>query len=214
MNASPRKPSRFKTTARERLVEVALKLFYQEGLRATGIDLIIAEAGVAKMSFYRHFPSKGHLIAECLRLRHESWMAWFTDAVEKRIAQTGGGIEVIAEVLRSWFEEPDFRGCPFINALAETAMTETRILEVIRTHKARLEAFLTDLATKLGYTAPRPMAAAVMVILDGCIVRAQMTGEAAIVCEACGAMLRKFSRVIRKPDGPESGGDGQLFLPL
>lgn len=214
MIASQRKPSRPKTTARDRLIEVALRLFYQEGLRATGIDLIIAKAGVAKMSFYRHFPSKSHLIAECLSLRHENWMVWFKDAVEKRIAQTGGGIEVIAEVLRSWFEEPDFRGCPFINALAETAAAETRILEVIRLHKARVEVFLTDLATQMGYAAPRPMAAAVMVILDGCIVRAQMTDEAAIVCEACGATLRKFSRVVRKPEGLEIGGDRQLFLPL
>ena len=71
------------TPARERILQTALKLFYENGIRATGIDRIIAESGVAKMSFYRYFPSKTDLVAEYLRNLNDLWMEWFTTAVEE-----------------------------------------------------------------------------------------------------------------------------------
>ena len=69
--------------ARERILRKAHDLFYAEGLRATGIDRVIAEAGVTKVTFYRHFPSKNDLILTYLNLRHERWMKWFTEALER-----------------------------------------------------------------------------------------------------------------------------------
>ena len=77
--------------ARERILVTAHELFYRDGLRATGIDRIIAESGVAKLTFYRHFPSKDALIRTFLDYRHERWMAWFVDALGRHGAVPGGG---------------------------------------------------------------------------------------------------------------------------
>ncbi|MGT2433728.1 TetR/AcrR family transcriptional regulator [Cupriavidus basilensis] len=105
-------------SARERILDTAARLFYQDGLRATGIDKIIAESGVAKMSLYRHFASKNELISAFLDRRHDNWMAWFEQDVEARFAATPG-LEVIADALADWFTDGEFRGCAFINAVAE-----------------------------------------------------------------------------------------------
>jgi AcrR family transcriptional regulator len=167
--------------ARERIVETALKLFYQNGLRATGIDRIIAESGVAKMSFYRHFPSKGDLISEFLRRRHDNWMAWFTAAVSKKLEKRGSGLEVIADVLGEWFDEPGFRGCAFINTISETPDYEAEQNQIVRDHKAQLESFINLIAVQLGMNAPAKVAATAMIIIEGTIVRAQMTRDPEVV---------------------------------
>jgi AcrR family transcriptional regulator len=163
--------------ARERIVRTALKLFYRNGLRATGIDKIIAESGVAKMSFYRYFPSKDDLIAEFLRRRHHNWMAWFTEAVNKRLRKTGSGLEVIADVLGEWFDDPEFRGCAFINTISETPEYEAEQNQIVRDHKAQLELFIREIASQLQLRAPRRVASNAMIIIDGAIVRSQMTRD-------------------------------------
>jgi AcrR family transcriptional regulator len=167
--------------ARERIVETALKLFYQNGLRATGIDRIIAESGVAKMSFYRHFPSKGDLISEFLRRRHDNWMAWFTATVSKKLEKRGSGLEVIADVLGEWFDEPGFRGCAFINTISETPDYEAEQNQIVREHKAQLECFIKQTAVQLGLSAPDQIAATAMIIIEGTIVRAQMTRKPDVI---------------------------------
>src|SRR6218665_2250806 len=63
--------------ARDRILVTAHQLFYRDGIRATGIDRIIAESGVAKLTFYRHFPSKDDLVLAFLDYRHDRWLAWF-----------------------------------------------------------------------------------------------------------------------------------------
>ena len=69
---------------RERILHAAHDLFYRDGIRATGIDRVIAESGVAKVTFYRQFASKDELVLAFLALRHERWMAWFEDALARR----------------------------------------------------------------------------------------------------------------------------------
>ena len=182
------------TPARERIVQTAVKLFYKNGLRATGIDRIIAESGVAKMSFYRYFPSKSDLIAEFLHRRHDFWMEWFTTAVEEKLLESkGGGLEVIADVLRSWFEEPGFRGCAFINTVAETPEYESEQNGIARDHKAQLETYVEKLATRLGIAAPKKAAATAMIIIEGTIVRAHMTGNPN-VSRICKQMLKNIDK--------------------
>lgn len=207
------KKSRAKVKPRARLLEVASQRFYQNGLRATGIDLIIAEAGVAKMSFYRHFPSKNHLIAEYLRLQHEGWMdrlKTLTDHVS-----SGVGMERIADLLKTWFEEPTFRGCPFINAQAEILPEDRRVHEVIDVHQKEVESFFTEWLLALGYASPRTLAATVIVIMNGSIVYAQMTRESVVASEVCAGLLRKWGRHSKRlEDDVEQGENHQLLLAL
>ena len=84
MNAEDHTPE---LSARERILLTAHDLFYSDGVRATGIDKVIAEARVTKVTFYRHFPSKNDLIRAYLDYRHERWMSWFKDALNRH----GGG---------------------------------------------------------------------------------------------------------------------------
>src|SRR3954468_10276705 len=81
-----------------RILRAAHDLFYGDGIRATGIDRVIAESGVAKVTFYRRFPSKDDLVLAYLDFRHERWMAWFTDA----LARHGGHVGAIAPALAEW----------------------------------------------------------------------------------------------------------------
>ncbi len=155
-------------SAKDRILTTALRLFYRDGIRATGIDKIIAESGVAKMSFYRHFPSKNDLIRAFLEARHEIWMGQFRAAVERRFAEEG--FAAIARALSEWFGEPDFRGCAFINTVAETGSEFPQTVQ----HKCELELYVTELAKRLSLPAPAQVAAKAMIVMEGAIVRAQM----------------------------------------
>jgi AcrR family transcriptional regulator len=168
-------------SARERILDTAKRLFYRDGLRATGIDRIVAESGVAKMSLYRHFPSKDDLIAAFLDWRHEHWMTWFTAAVEARLAE-GAGLAAVADALGEWFGQDDFRGCAFINAVAETGATDNpRHRELALAHKRALERYLGEVAARLHCAAPDQVAQEAMLCVEGMIVRAQMGADPGIV---------------------------------
>jgi AcrR family transcriptional regulator len=162
-------------------------------LRATGIDKIIAESGVAKMSFYRYFPSKNDLIIEFLRRRHDLWMAWFTAAVSKKLRKPGSGLEVIGDVLGEWFDDPEFRGCAFINTISETPEYGAEQNEIARNHKAQLEFFVEQTAFKLRLRAPGKIAAKAMIVIEGAIVRAQMTRDPD-VSSHCRSLLQMIAR--------------------
>jgi AcrR family transcriptional regulator len=112
--ALPRKPR-----AADRVSETANRLFYQRGIRAVGVDEIVAQAGVTKPSLYRSFPSKDDLIVSCLRARFDDIMAWW-DAIEARLpgdplAQLRALIAGIADET----EEEQYRGCAATNAAVE-----------------------------------------------------------------------------------------------
>lgn len=164
---------------RQRVLETAARLFYAEGIRGVGIDRIIAESGVAKASFYRHFPSKDELVLAFLRLRHERWMHWFTSALEAACAQRGPALVRAAEVLQQWFEQPDFRGCAFINTLAEGGLSGEAI-GLVQSHKDELADCLQALAQRAGHApqAAARLAEQALIVVEGAIVRAQMTGNA------------------------------------
>lgn len=168
-------------SARDRILETAARLFYRDGFRATGIDRIIAESGVAKMSLYRHFASKDELIAAFLDWRHDFWMRWFVEAVEARFGERAG-LSVIAEALGEWFAQEDYRGCSFINVVAEAgSMGNPGHLQQAVSHKQGLETYIAELASRLGLQSPATVAADAMLCVEGMIVRYQMTHDATVV---------------------------------
>jgi AcrR family transcriptional regulator len=152
---------------RERILRTAHDLFYRDGVRATGIDRVIAESGVAKVTFYRQFPSKDDLILAFLDHRHERWMAWFVDA----LARHGGTPAAIAPALAEWLRSADYRGCAFLNSVGELAAALPAVLDVTRRHKLDMAAAVTRLMR------PAPgrarTARALALAIDGAIVQAQ-----------------------------------------
>ena len=158
--------------ARDRILQTAHDLFYRDGIRATGVDRIIAESGVAKLTFYRHYPSKDALVRAFLDYRHDRWMAWFVDALGRHGAQDGRGLQALVDALEEWFTDPGFRGCAFINSVVEVGASVAGALEIARGHKAEMEGVIGELLPAgTGRAADARMVA---VVVDGAIVRAQM----------------------------------------
>ena len=135
-------------TRRDHLVETAAKLFARHGFHATGIDRILAEAGVAKMTLYKHFRSKDELILAALRRRDEEFRNWFVRKVEARARRPAARLLAVFDVLAEWFEQPDFAGCTFVAAAAEFHPAEDPIHAAAAEHKRLLLAFLRELAAR------------------------------------------------------------------
>ena len=182
--------------ARERILFAAHELFYREGIRATGIDRVIAESGVAKLSFYRHYPSKNDLVLAFLEHRHARWMAWFKDA----LARHGGTPKALMPALAEWFGSEGFRGCAFINSVGELGESVPEINEITRRHKADMAKAIARLlpagsGSPSAYRQRRLLAMDLATAVDGAIIRAQYDGDPqpalASLKRICQALLAK-----------------------
>ncbi len=162
---------------RERILLTAHDLFYRDGIRATGVDKVIAEAGVTKVTFYRYFPSKNDLIRAFLDYRHELWIAWFTDALNRFGGRPGGGLLPLVATMEEWFRKPIYRGCAFINTVAELAGVLPDVVEICRSHKQDMVAIIAELLPDS--PARQALANAAAIAIDGAIVRAQLESQAA-----------------------------------
>lgn len=179
-----------KRSARERILLTAHDLFYREGIRGTGIDRIITESGVTKVTFYRHYPSKNTLIEAYLDYRHGLWMDWFQDALKRY----GNTVEAIVPVLQEWFTQPNFRGCAFINAMGEmgTALPET--VQWLQRHKASIRKLIETLLP-IG-TGRKSTADAMALGIDGAVVRAT-SGEVASALKGLNLLITCLERAYR-----------------
>ena len=171
-------------TPRERILGTAHDLFYRDGIRATGIDRVIAESGVAKLTFYRQFASKDHLILAFLAHRHERWMGWFVDA----LARHGGTPAALVPALREWFASPDFRGCAFLNSVGELGPALPEVVETTRAHKADMTAAIARLLPPGPGRARHARALALAV--DGAIVQAQFGESPGVALESLAVVVK------------------------
>jgi len=160
----------------ERILLTAYQLFYREGIRATGIDRVIADAKVTKVTFYRNFPSKNDLIREFLEYRHKQWIVWFIDALQRN----GNNIKALSSALAEWFGDKNFRGCAFINSVGELGSIMPEVVEISRSHKQEMTDIIAGLLPPT--TKQRQDAQAIALAVDGAIIRAQFdqTPEVAI----------------------------------
>ena len=158
---------------RERILRTASELFYREGTRAVGVDLIVARAGVAKTSLYRHFGTKDDLIEAFLHLEDEDfWRHW--DAVA---AQHKGAPREELDAQLQWIGEriarPGYRGCPQINIAAEYADENHPARKVAVAHKRELRRRLADLARALRVEEPETFALRLGTVIDGALSSGQ-----------------------------------------
>ncbi|MDH3234336.1 MAG: TetR/AcrR family transcriptional regulator [Alphaproteobacteria bacterium] len=164
---------------REQLIETAARLFNANGYHATGIDRILAEAGVAKMTLYNHFRSKDELILAVLRRRDETFRNMLFRAVEGRADTAREQLLAIFDVLEEWFRSKDFRGCMFINASAEYSAPDSAIRAASCEHKRLLTSYIEELARKAAAEEPAGLAGQIMLLIEGAIVSAQINCDCA-----------------------------------
>ena len=169
---------------RDQLVETALTLFAKQGYHATGIDKILAEAGVAKMTLYKHFKSKEELILAVLRLRDERFRNGFMRAVEQRAQSPRDRVLAAFDVLEDWIKSDEFYGCMFINACAEFASQDDPIHTAAAEHKRLMLGYVKELLRAAGLRDPELLAMQFCLLIEGAIVMAQVTGRAAAAGEA------------------------------
>lgn len=181
-----------KPSASARILRTAHDLFYRDGIRATGVDRIIQQAGVTKVTFYRHFPAKNDLILAFLEWRHQRWIRWFHDSLLSQRQQNHSFPQALAATVGEWFRSEDFRGCAFINTAVELADSLPEVLPVIRAHKRQMaEVIATFIPDD-----PDPLRAGMRItlLIDGAIVMAQRDDEAeqaiALLQECMAGMCR------------------------
>src|ERR671911_3197622 len=105
---------------RERVLDTAYELFSRRGIRAVGIDEVVARAGVAKATLYRHFPSKNDLVLAFLERREQRWTREWVEAEARRRGSTPElRLLAIFDLFDEWFRDSDFEACSFINVLLE-----------------------------------------------------------------------------------------------
>ena len=187
-----------KTDARQRIVETAERLFYAEGIRTVGIDRIIAEAEVAKMTLYNHFSSKDDLILAVLQYREEKFDSLFEKWMTKHAKAGMDRLEAFFAALKDWFNSPGFRGCMFINACAELADTGHEGSEFSAQHKERFHAMLKEIiAETAGKKAAETAARGISLMVEGAIVTAvmqQSSNPAGVARDAALALVSRTSR--------------------
>ena len=180
-----------KMSVRDKIVLTAHDLFYSTGFKATGVDTIIKQAHVTKVTFYRHFPGKSLLILAYLNYRHELWMNDFVTALRLHLAEGQTTAQALSATLQAWFMSPDFHGCAFINASAEAKSEEieSEIKEICRSHKQETKANIAALT----HITDAQMLNEIMILIDGAIIHAQMGMEVEEVIEQLKSGLEKIT---------------------
>ena len=132
--------------ARERILESARRLFYERGIRAVGVEAVVEDAGVTKMSLYRHFASKDELVAACLGEREAAFWAWFDGKLAEHPGEPRAQLLALFRGLAKRTTAPGFRGCPMTNAAIEFPEPDHPGRRVAETHKRELRERLRELA--------------------------------------------------------------------
>jgi AcrR family transcriptional regulator len=154
------------SAARQRILDTAFRLFYAHGIRAVGIDRIIAESGVAKATFYKHFPAMVDLVVAYLDRVDGVWGEQLRAAAEAAGPDPADQLVGMFDALVSACRREGYRGCAFINAAAETE-PGTAVHERTVAHKAAVLGWAQELADRAGAQDPAGLARTLTLLLDG-----------------------------------------------
>lgn len=162
---------------RERILKTASDLFYRFSVHSVGIDRIIADSGVAKMTFYKHFPSKANLVATYLRHKSAIWFQMLETATEQPGLSPVERILAIFDALDGPFQSPAFRGCPFVKGLAEFGpdADAPEVQATITGYFAGLHDLVAALVAPLALDKPERTVVQILSLIQGSIVMAQST---------------------------------------
>lgn len=159
---------------REHILQTASELFYQQGIKATGVDSIVKAAGIAKMSLYKYFPSKDDLVLAHLRRKGELLEALIISGIESHNGSPKQKLLAVFEIFEDFLAGPEFRGCPFINAAAEFAEENGPVQKAGAEFYRSFYAILAKQARQAGISQAKPLAQQLAMLIAGAIVSEQM----------------------------------------
>ncbi len=165
------------STKRDHLIDTALELFSRNGFHATGIDKILSVSGVAKMTLYNHFKSKDELILAVLRRRDETFRNWFMRTIEASADSPRDRLLAVFDAVDQWIRQEGFCGCTFINATAEFGERGDAIRGSCAEHKRLVHDYFEKLAAAAGAHNPEELAFTLLLLAEGAIVTAQVSGS-------------------------------------
>jgi AcrR family transcriptional regulator len=165
-----------KKNVRERIIEVASRLFYFDGYNQTGINKIIEEAGVAKASMYKHFRSKEDMAVVYLQRRHTMWMGNLNDCVSKQKSPQNKVLGCF-DYLIDWLKDVDYRGCGWQNIITDLPKDQQKIRNQAVYHKNELREYIHNLLKQENhYTNQQAeqLGDEVLILIEGAIILSQI----------------------------------------
>jgi AcrR family transcriptional regulator len=206
--SAPARPS----AARERILDTAFRLFYAHGIRGVGIDRIIAESGVAKATFYRHFPAKDDLVLAYLDKVDRIWSEQLRSAAAAAGEEPADQLMGMFDALATACRRDAYRGCAFINAAAETE-AGTPIHDRTLAHKDAVRAWVRDLAARAGAADPQALARALTLLLDGGLASGSLDAlpdAPAVAKESARALVAASLRLAADGSGHDVGSASRV----
>jgi AcrR family transcriptional regulator len=159
------------------VLAVATEVFYQEGIRSTSMDSVVALSGVSKPTVYAQFGSKDELVAAVLRRRHEQRREALRQFLDDQPGPPAGRLLAVFDWLAPTHAKKGFRGCPFTNAAVELPGTDHPARAVISEYKRWLRGTFTDLARQAGRTDADELGLALLMLVDGANARMVVDGD-------------------------------------
>ena len=196
-------------SGRERISRAAYDLFSREGVRAVGVDAVIARAGTAKMTLYRNFSSKDDLIIEFLRHREQLWTQdWLKTESTRRGRTPREQLLAIFDVFSEWFGSPDFEGCSFLTTMIEVNDREHPVHQAAVGHLANIRSYIEKLAAEAGIGDIDSFARQWHILMKGAIMAAHEGDTAAA------ARARELGELLLKEHGCLPARARALCLPI
>lgn len=188
-----------RTSARDTILQTAAKLFFREGFRAVGIDTIIKQADIAKMTLYRYFPSKDDLIVAYLQDTNDKFWVWFDESTRRSEGEPRSQLIAFFAALEKLVTSPQCYGCPFLNAIVDFPENSHPGHQVALQHKQGVRSRFRELAHQAGAQAPELLADQLLVLMDGAFMSVRMFGSnnpAAQVAKAADTLIAaQFDRI-------------------
>ena len=181
--------SRRRSPKRDHLLDTAFRLFYEKGYHAVGIDTILAEAGVAKMTLYNHFKSKDELIIAALERRAGEITSMKELALEKAGEDPERKLSALFDFYHRWFKTDDFNGCAFIRALGEYTDPASPIHVAAQSVKQSSLRMLEEICRDLKVKSPKKLAFEIHLLIEGAILYAHTFEQPQAALKAKAAAL-------------------------
>lgn len=159
---------------RERILATASELFQANGINATGVDTIVAEAGIAKMTLYKYFPAKEDLIMEVVRQRSREFAEWLSSRLARTAASPTEKLQQLFDGVEEWLADPQCSGLPFIKASAEFPQPDSPVNRLSVELSREFRGYITGLAREAGIRTPEALGLQLAMLIEGAVLSEQL----------------------------------------